>query len=480
MFKKARESKAAGRFYPSNANELRQKINNFLQSVPDAKLECSIKAIIAPHAGYDFSGLVAAHAYKLLVNKKIKTAVIVCNSHTSYFNSIAIDNHDVWYTPLGEIKVDLEMAKKIVKENISIDFKSEPFNTNDQTIEVQLPFLQVVLQNNFKILPIYFGNAGGDDYKILAKSLFEFLEEDDLIIASTDLSHYPSYNDALYIDKGSLDVIKLGKSKELNLYIERIMAQNIADEETVMCGEDGVKTVLELASLGGWENIEILKYANSGDVPEIGDKTRVVGYGAVAFMKKNTDKNNQHKAIRQNSLSEEQKKELLNIASEAVKTFVTKNRVQEFFVKDERLNRREGAFVTIYNSHQLRGCIGRIVSTSEPLWKVVRDMAIAACSEDDRFDKITNDELSEVNYEISVLSEPKKIDRWQDVELGKHGVMIKRGGRTGVFLPQVAVETGWSKEKFLSELCSQKTGVAADAYKDKETDIFVFTAQIVK
>ena len=372
------------------------------------------------------------------------------------------------------------MAKKIVKENISIDFKSEPFNTNDQTIEVQLPFLQVVLQNNFKILPIYFGNAGGDDYKILAKSLFEFLEEDDLIIASTDLSHYPSYNDALYIDKGSLDVIKLGKSKELNLYIERIMAQNIADEETVMCGEDGVKTVLELASLGGWENIEILKYANSGDVPKIGDKTRVVGYGAVAFMKKNTDKNNQHKAIRQNSLSEEQKKELLNIASEAVKTFVTKNRVQEFFVKDERLNRREGAFVTIYNSHQLRGCIGRIVSTSEPLWKVVRDMAIAACSEDDRFDKITNDELSEVNYEISVLSEPKKIDRWQDVELGKHGVIIKRGGRTGVFLPQVAVETGWSKEKFLSELCSQKTGVAADAYKDKETDIFVFTAQIVK
>jgi AmmeMemoRadiSam system protein A len=137
--------------------------------------------------------------------------------------------------------------------------------------------------------------------------------------------------------------------------------------------------------------------------------------------------------------------------------------------------------VTIKKGNRLRGCIGQIISPGQPLWELVRDMAISACSQDYRFEPISSKELNEINYEISILSIPKEIDRWQDIKLGKHGVIIERGPRTGVFLPQVAEETCWNLEEFLSELCSQKAGLAPDSYKnDPKVKIKVFTAQVIK
>jgi AmmeMemoRadiSam system protein A len=151
----------------------------------------------------------------------------------------------------------------------------------------------------------------------------------------------------------------------------------------------------------------------------------------------------------------------------------------EFETDDELLNLKLGAFVTLHIHGRLRGCIGMIVPTGDPLWRVVRDMAIAAATQDKRFDPISVDELDEVDYEISVLSAPEKIDNWQDIELGRHGVIIRKGLRSGVFLPQVAVETGWDLEEFLSQLCYQKAGLPPDCYKkDNKAEISIFTAQI--
>ncbi|MFA5359722.1 MAG: AmmeMemoRadiSam system protein A [Patescibacteria group bacterium] len=179
-------------------------------------------------------------------------------------------------------------------------------------------------------------------------------------------------------------------------------------------------------------------------------------------------------------LNSKEQKELLKIAKETVENFVLNGKIPEFNITDEKLKKRQGAFVTLHKDGELRGCIGQIAPSNEPLWQVVRNMAVAACSEDNRFDSVSEDELKALEYEISILSVPELIDDWQKIELGKHGVIIKQGGRSGVFLPQVATETGWNLEEFLSELCSQKAGLSPGCYKDKNTQILVFTAQIIK
>jgi len=179
-------------------------------------------------------------------------------------------------------------------------------------------------------------------------------------------------------------------------------------------------------------------------------------------------------------LNYKQQKELLKIAKETVENFVLTGKISEFKIIDEGLKQKQGAFVTLTKNGQLRGCIGQIAPSNESLWQVVRDMAIAACSEDNRFNPVSEDELDKLEYEISVLSVPESIDDWHKIELGKHGVIIKQGGQSGVFLPQVATETGWSLEEFLSELCSQKAGLSSSCYKDKNTQILVFTAQVIK
>lgn len=180
-------------------------------------------------------------------------------------------------------------------------------------------------------------------------------------------------------------------------------------------------------------------------------------------------------------LTKEEGKILLDIARQTVEGYVQEKKIPEFDIERKRLKEQEGVFVTIKKGNRLRGCIGQIVSPGQPLWELTRDMAISACSQDYRFESISAKELGEINYEISVLSIPKEINRWQDVKLGRHGVIIERGLRTGVFLPQVAEETGWNLEEFLSELCSQKAGLAPDSYKnDPKIKIKIFTAQVIK
>lgn len=468
MLNNIRKPKTAGQFYPTDAGELQKKIKKHLDLAPKKKIAGEVKAIIVPHAGYDFSGHVAAYAYKQLIGKKVGTVVIICNSHSTYFNGVAVDNHDAWRTPLGTVEVDKNLAQKLIDGDKVIQYNAQPFATNDQTIEVQIPFLQTVLQSSFKILPIYFGNINDEDYKVLAKALVDNLGDNDIIVASTDMSHYPSYEDANKIDQDSLNVIKLGDVKKLNEYIDKVMSQNIFGEETTMCGVDGVRTVLEIYNLKKWKGIEVLKYANSGDT-HIGGRGSVVGYGAVAFA---------GNAIDDNVLNKSQKQALLNIAKQTVESFVKTDKIPEFNITDERLNKREGAFVTLHREGKLRGCIGQIIPSDEPLWQVVLEMAVAAASEDNRFLPVNEEELDKLDYEISVLSAPERIDDWQKIELGKHGVIVKSGRYSGVFLPQVAAETGWSKEEFLSQLCTQKAGLPADCYKDKDVELLVFTAQV--
>jgi hypothetical protein len=483
MLENIRQPAVAGQFYPADADGLKSMIDGYLDEVktsptPLLGKEGNIRAIMAPHAGYVFSGSVAAYGYKRLEGQKVDTVVIICNSHTAYFEGIAIDDNDAWKTPLGEVEVDKELAERLVNADSSIKYNNAA-HKDEHSLEVQLPFLQIVLSGNFKIVPILFGNTYDDGYKKLAAALAENLGENDLVVISTDMSHYPSYEDANRIDKETLEKIKFGNILELERHIKKVESESISNEQTLLCGIDGVKTIMSLADGLNW-TAEVLKYANSGDTP-YGDKESVVGYGAIVYTQIQSAKfkaQNNNSKFKNNLLNDAQKQELLNIAKIAVENYVRDGKIPEFKVEDERLNWKEGGFVTLREDGKLRGCIGQIAPSNKPLWQVVRDMAIAAATEDDRFNPVSVDELEKLDYEISVLSAPQKIDNWHDIELGKHGVIIRKGTRGGVFLPQVAQETGWSLGEFLSQLCFQKAGLPADCYKDDDVELSVFTAQV--
>lgn len=489
MPKKIRQPAVAGQFYPNETGAITDKIQRFLKQVPERKLSGQIKAVIAPHAGYDYSGLVAAYAFKVLVGRTAGTVVIISNSHQAYFDGAVIDDNDFWQTPLGQVAVDKELADKLIAgSGGAVKYDNVP-HREDHNLEVELPFLQTVLESGFKIVPIEFGNKDDGSYEKLARALADNLDEDDLVVISTDMSHYPEFKDANKIDRGTLEKIQAGDVAELEKYVVEVESADYTNEQTVLCGLDAVKTVMKLAVLAGWNEIEVLKYANSGDAPVIGDKNKVVGYGAVVF----SQTRNSQPIIRSSSagitsteavlageLNNEQQKVLLKIAKETVEGFVKTGKIPEFNVADAKLNQKQGAFVTLHKKGELRGCIGQIVPSSEPLWQVVREMAVAACSEDGRFNPVSAEELPDLEYEISVLSVPARIDDWRKIELGRDGAIVRRDGSSGVFLPQVATETGWSLEEFLGQLCWQKAGLELDCYKDKDTEIQTFQAQVFK
>ncbi len=179
-------------------------------------------------------------------------------------------------------------------------------------------------------------------------------------------------------------------------------------------------------------------------------------------------------------MDEEDKKTLLSIARKSIKSAIadTPNDQTQIEINSPKLKEKSGAFVTLRIHGKLRGCIGRMVSDT-PLHKLISEMAVSSATEDPRFNQIQLSELEGLIIDISVLSSLQKIDGPLNFELGKHGIYIKKGPSTGCFLPQVATETGWTKEKFLSQCCSMKAGLPPDAWKNKNVDVYIFTAEMI-
>jgi len=178
-------------------------------------------------------------------------------------------------------------------------------------------------------------------------------------------------------------------------------------------------------------------------------------------------------------LNETQQERLLNIARQTMETYIRERKIPEFSEDDPQLSEPCGAFVTLHKEGNLRGCIGNIIS-QRPLYELIRDMAIASSTQDPRFPPVEVSEFSHIEIEISVLSQPQRVKDVAEIELGKHGVIVKRDFQEGVFLPQVATETGWSKEEFLSNLCAHKAGLSPEAWKEEATEIYIFSAQVFK
>ncbi|MCE5300619.1 MAG: AmmeMemoRadiSam system protein A [Spirochaetia bacterium] len=176
-------------------------------------------------------------------------------------------------------------------------------------------------------------------------------------------------------------------------------------------------------------------------------------------------------------LTNEEKKELLGLARTTIESYLEKGIIHKYIPSDPVLNEKCGAFVTLHKQGNLRGCIG-LIEGNVPLFETIIEMAIEAATNDPRFEPVKLSELKDIDLEISVLFPKRRVKSIDEIELGRHGVLVRRGYAGGVFLPQVATETGWSKEEFMENLCSGKAGLAPDAYKDPKTEIYVFEAEV--
>jgi len=448
----------AGAFYPSDKKQLEQKLDGFLKETePRAQKNSAAPfGLIAPHAGYDYSGKIAAAAYRQIAGKPYKTVFLLGPSHYVSFPGVSIYPYGAWETPLGKIPIDEQVAAAVMEQCGFVRYQAPAFE-REHSLEVQLPFLQKALEN-FKIVPLVMGKLSGPELRALADHLTTRIEQNPgrvLIIASSDMSHYHPYHEATAMDKTTL--------KQIEAMDLRMLRKSLESGTGELCGSQAVTTLMRVAeNIGG--RAKVLEYANSGDVT--GDKTRVVGYGAVGF----------YVADQQFALSEKEQKILLQIARHTLEGQAVSNGVSRMDVVAEKLMEKRGVFVTLQKKGMLRGCIG-YVKPVQPLAMAVSEMTIAASSHDPRFPAVDSAELKDIRIEISVLSSMKRVRDPAEIKVGQHGLYIAKGENAGLLLPQVATSYNWSREEFLNQTCL-KAGLPPGAWKDKDTQTYLFSAQI--
>lgn len=465
---KVRPAAVAGSFYPADATELQKSVDEMLAGAQGTPVQGQLWALIAPHAGYPYSGPIAAQAYAQLKGRKFSRVVVIAPSHYEAFDFASVYDGDAYTTPLGRIPVDKEFAAKLATASPLLKLSSRGHtpagNQSEHALEVQLPFLQRTL-GEFQLVPVVMGDQSYEICRALGVALAKLIRTPDtLIVASSDLSHFHTYDQAVALDRKPLKAVQ-----EWDYYS---LAHNLAARVWEACGGGPIVAAMIAAERLGATQAAVLKYANSGDAT--GDHSRVVGYGAAVLIQPPGPRASELPAY---SLNEPDKTELLRIARQSAETAVRQGSAWQAPApgSDALLDER-GAFVTLTKRGELRGCIG-YTSALRPLYLTVRDVAAFAALRDPRFPPVTPAEVSELNYEISVLSPFRRVTDIKQIQVGRHGLLIKKGDQEGVLLPQVPVEQGWDRKTFLQQV-SLKAGLPRDAWQDPDTDLFLFTALV--
>jgi pyruvate formate lyase activating enzyme len=468
------EPSLAGSFYPKDPAVLEETVGSFIGNAKPKSIPGNIMAIISPHAGFRYSGEVAGYGFKVIKDKGFNTAIIVAPSHRHSFEGIAVLDKDFYLTPLGKVAIDRDITRKLLSFSKNVNYYTQPF-LNENSTETQIPFVQKSLPGA-KIVLILAGNSLYDTCTLLRDALYAAIGErkDIIIIASSDMSHYNSEKRAHIIDSAVLDEIEKFNPEELFLKFSKMPGKEKP------CGSTAIIGSMMVARKLGADKISILRYATSADVT--GDGSAVVGYASAVIYKSQVDN---HQAIEKHEvekdmeelLNAKERKRLLQIARETLRAYVDNGEKLVINEDNPVLNKEMGAFVTLHKNGRLRGCIGNIIGKG-PLYQTISDMAVQAGTQDSRFSPVNLKELEDIDIEISVLSSLKKIDNPDEIIMGKHGVLIKSGFKSGVYLPQVAVETGWNREEFMDSLCMHKAGIPRDSWKNKECDIYIFSTEV--
>jgi MEMO1 family protein len=465
---RVRPAAVAGTFYPADPNELRKTVDGLLASAPVTPPSGHVWAILSPHAGYAYSGAVAAHAYRLLQGQKFRRVVVIAPSHYESFGFASIYDGDAYSTPLGQIQIDKSFAAKLAGASLLLRLSSRGHTPSgdqrEHAVEVQLPFLQRTL-GDFQLVAIVMGQQSYEASRALGIALARTISAPDtLIVASSDLSHFHSYDEARMLDAMPLRAIQAWDYFSLS--------RNLETGAWEACGGGPIVAAMIAAERLGATKAALLKYANTGDVT--GVHLRVVGYAAAALVQPPAGGRS---GLPEYSLATRDRAELLKIARRSAEAAVRGNSTLAYDppASDALLEER-GAFVTVTSRGRLRGCIG-YVTALRPLYLTVRDVAALAALRDPRFPPVAASELGDLEYEISVLSPLRRVSDVKQIQVGRHGLLVKKGGREGLLLPQVPVEQGWDRRIFLEQVC-RKAGLSPNAWKDEETDLFMFTAVV--
>lgn len=453
--KVVRPAAEAGRFYPDDAKELSEKIAKVMAAAPKVSKD-PVKMVLVPHAGLDYSAQMAANAFKNLT-PGFERAVIVAGNHSNAarFNGASPDKSTHWQMPGFEVKVSPVAAQLLGKPG----FPDVPAAHGNHMLEIELPFLRQVNGGKpFEIVPLVVGRLGRVEARSLAEELAKLDDPKTVFVFSVDMSHFHPYEEALKLDKPCLDA--LGRAN--------------ADDLVARCDTDADQVLLTMLELAGKLALtpRVIGYTNSGETPIIGDKSRVVGYGAMVWEDRFV-------------LLEEEQAALLALARQSVESIVRHGKAialsPELSRRYPRLMTQRGAFVTLRENGELRGCIGTL-SANMPLAQDVIENAVRAAIHDSRFKPVAPEELAKIHIDISVLDAPRPLTGVTGDALIKHlgdrkpGLIISYSGRRSTFLPSVWEEIATPLE-FVEHLC-RKQGSPSNCWKMKEASFETYGSQM--
>ena len=464
---KVRKPAVAGQFYPADPTTLRRMVEEMLENARKVPVEGEIVGLVCPHAGYPYSGPTAAVAYKEVMGKRYDAVVVIGPSHREFLRGSSIWAEGGYETPLGVVPIAEDVAKKMLSPEDDIVF-SDAGHRYEHSVEVELPFLQVAIPD-LKVVPVVMGEQNLRACRNLADAIVRACKgKKVLIVASSDLYHGYSYEECNRTDERTL--------KAILRFDPEGFVQGLLSGEYQACGGGPIAAMLMAARELGADKVKILTHTNSNDV--VGERGGyVVGYSAIAVYRSGAGGEEGKKRVGvELGLSEEDKRTLLTIARRTVERVTRGEPPPEFQVKSGKLLERRGAFVTLKKHGELRGCIGYIEGI-KPLWEAVRDMARAAALEDPRFPPVRPEEVPELEIEISVLTPLWRVKDIKDIVIGRDGLIIRKGWRQGLLLPQVATEYGWDVKTFLEHTCL-KAGLPRDAWKGPDAEIWAFSAEV--
>ncbi len=443
----------AGQFYESDPSRLSRQLEVWLDSAELKPVAGQVVGLIVPHAGYVYSARVAAVGYRLVRNLEVETVVIVGPSHQLAFDGCSIYPRGGFETPLGVAMVDETLARDLARYS-GFGYIPEAHD-REHSVEVQVPFIQTVFPRA-RIVPVVMGNQTEMTIQSLAGALVRATKgKKVLVVASTDLSHFLGRAQANERDRKTIELIQNLDLKTLGRQVER--------HENIMCGGGPVLALLNYARKMGPVQVAMLSYSDSAAAG--GPDDRVVGYLSAAVYL-GTDQTGL-------DLTREEKRELLALARLAIETYLANGKIPAYQPTSPRLETKAGAFVTLKQQHQLRGCIG-FAEPLFPLWETVAQAAVLAATEDPRFPPVRKSELPGLQIEISVMGPLQPVSDISEIKVGRHGLVIKEGQKSGLLLPQVATELGWDRKTFLREVC-RKAGLPDNAWKNSR-GLFKFEA----
>jgi AmmeMemoRadiSam system protein B/AmmeMemoRadiSam system protein A len=473
-----REPVAAGRFYSASAEALKSDLSQLFTKCVKPPAGWNVRAIISPHAGYVFSGGIAASAFSSISkNSAFKNIFIIGSSHIMAFDGASVYNTGDFVTPLGKIKVNKEIANKLKSESKYFNFPVDS-HSGEHSIEVQIPFIQYLFKGETQIVPIIIGATNLKTIRGIATELKQWFTPENLFIISSDFAHYPPYKEAVEVDNNTANAIVSKNPETFLKTLDKNSSMSIPGLATSMCGWTSGLTLLYLAEGDPKLEFKRISYCNSGD-SQYGNKNEVVGYHAIALISNDHKSGNQKNAEPGMSFNKEETAQLIDLARLSIRSMLFENK--RLSIDPDKLpesfKNPWGAFVTLKINGVLRGCIGRFIS-ADPLYKVVIASALSSAFEDTRFTPLTKQEFEKISIEISVLGPMKKINNINEIVLGKHGIYIKKDFRSGTMLPQVATEYKWNVEEFLGYTSRDKAGIGWLGWKDAE--IFIYEAAVLE